>query len=70
MFPLTIAIQHIIGSSSQDHKARKGNKRHIGQKNKKEIIQLSLLIDNNFLYRKSKILNKKSIPNNYASLRP
>ena len=50
-----------LGSPSQDHKARKGNKRHTGQKNKKEIIQLSLFIDDNFLRRKSKILNKKSI---------
>lgn len=25
------AIQHITGSSSQDNKARKGNKGHVGQ---------------------------------------
>ena len=34
MCAVTTAIQRITGSSSQDHKARKGNKRHTDQKKK------------------------------------
>lgn len=35
MCAVATAIQCITGSSSQDHKARKGNKRHTGQKKKR-----------------------------------